>query len=105
MWAKVTRRKYERLGLRCASDMTREEWPLIAPLLPAPKRRGRPRSVDLRAVVDAILYLVRSGCAWRLLPKDFPPPSTVQRYYCEWRDNGLWQKINQVLLMAMREAE
>lgn len=105
MWTKVTRRKYERAGLRYASDMTSKEWPLIAPLLPPAKRRGRPRSVDLRAVVDAILYLVRSGCAWRLLPKDFPPPSTVQRYYYEWRDNGLWQKINHVLLMSLREAE
>ena len=105
MWTKITRRQYERAGLRYASNMKGEEWSLIAPLMPPPKRRGRPREVDLRAVVDALLYLVRSGCPWRMLPKDFPPPSTVQRYYYEWRDNGLWQKINHVLLMALREAE
>lgn len=56
-------------------------------------------------MVDAILCLVRSGCPWRLLPKDFPPPSTVQGYHYEWRDTGLWQKIKHVLLMALREAE
>jgi transposase len=58
----------------------------------------------MRDVVDAIFYIARSGCQWRLLPKDFPPYSTVQRYFYAWRDNGLWQAINHVLLMDVREA-
>jgi putative transposase len=59
---------------------------------------------SLRDVVDAIFYIARTGCQWRLLPKDFPPHTTVQRYFCAWRDNGVWQTINHVLLMEVREA-
>ena len=69
------------------------------------KTLGRPRTTALREVVNAILYLLRSGCPWRLLPKDFPTRSTVQRYCANWRDSGLWARINHQLLMATREAE
>jgi putative transposase len=81
------------------------EWALIAPLLPAAKRGGRPRTTDLRSVVDAILYIASSGCQWRMLPKDFPPVSTVQGYFYAWRDDGLWQGINHLLVMSARELE
>lgn len=105
MWTEITRPKYDRSGLRYASDLTDAEWELIAPLLPAPRRLGRPREVDLREIVNAVLYLLRAGCPWRLLPKDFPPRSTVQGYFYAWRDDGLWQRINHHLMLAAREAE
>ena len=67
----------------------RAEWRLVEPYMPAVKRLGRPRETDLRAIVDAILYIARTGCQWRLLPKDFPPFTTVQGYFYDWRDQGL----------------
>jgi transposase len=103
-WTEITRRQYRRAGQRYSSDMTEEEWALIAPHLPPPRRLGRPRTTDLRAVVDALLYLLTSGCQWRLLPKEFPPYSTVQRFFYRWREDGLWQRINHSLLMQAREA-
>jgi transposase len=104
MWTEITRPKYERKGQRYASDLTDQEWALIEPHLPARKALGRPRKTELRMVVDAILYLLRTGCQWRLLPKDFPPFTTVQGYFYEWRDEGLFERINFELLMQAREA-
>ena len=103
-WTEITRRQYQRDGLRYASDTTPAEWALIEPHLPAPKTCGRPRGTSMRDVVDAIFYIAQSGCQWRMLPKDFPPYSTVQRYFYAWRDNGVWETINHVLLMDVREA-
>src|SRR6516225_3496603 len=77
MWTEITRPKYERAGRRYASDLADAEWRLIEPYMPAVKRLGRPRETDLRAIVDAILYIARTGCQWRLLPKDFPPFTSV----------------------------
>jgi putative transposase len=85
--------------------MMDREWAIIAPLLPASKPGGRPRTTDLRSVGDAILYMASSGCQWRMLPKDFPPVSTVQGYFYAWRDSGLWQTINHLLVMSVRELE
>lgn len=103
-WTEITRPKYQRDGLRYASDTTEAEWSLIEPHLPPPASCGRSRETKLRDVVDAIFYIARSGCQWRLLPKDFPPYSTVQRYFYAWRDSGLWQTINHIQLMDVREA-
>ena len=105
MWTEITRPQYERNTLRYASDLSDAEWDLIAPYMPPPKTLGRPRTTALREVVNAILYLLRSGCPWRLLPKDLPPRSTVQRYFARWRDSGLWAHLNRQLLMATREAQ
>lgn len=105
MWTEITRPKYDRSALRYASDVTDGEWDLIAPLLPGPRRLGRPREVDLREIVNAILYLLRSGSPWRLLPREFPARSTVQDYFYAWRDGGVWQRVNHHLMMAAREAE
>ena len=105
MWTEITRPKYDRRGLRYASDLTDGEWALIEPYLPPIKAVGRPRTTDLREVVNAILYLLRSGCPWRLLPKEFPPRSTVQRYFYAWRDDATWARINHHLVMATRAAE
>jgi transposase len=104
MWTEITRPKYERKGQRYASDLTDAEWALIEPHMPARKTLGRPRKTELRAVVDAILYMLRTGCQWRLLPKDFPPFTTVQGYFYQWRDDGLFERINFELLVQAREA-
>ena len=104
MWTEITRPKYERAGRRYASDLTDAEWRLIEPFMPSVKRLGRPRETDLRAVVDAILYIARTGCQWRLLPKDFPPFTTVQGYFYDWRDQNLFERINFELLLQAREA-
>ena len=90
--------------MRYASDTTDEEWKVIAPHLPPPADCGRTRETDLREVVNSIFYIAQTGCQWRLLPKDFPPYTTVQRYFYAWRDSGVWQTINHVLLMDVREA-
>ena len=104
MWTKITRAKYERREQRYASDLTDAECSLIEPALPLPKALGRPRETDLRAVLDAILYMLRTGCQWRMLPKDFPPFTTVQGYFYDWRDSGLFERINFELLVQAREA-
>ena len=102
-WTAITRPQYRREGQRYASDLSDGEGALIAPYLPAPRRLGRPRTTELRDVVDALLYIAAMGCQWRMLPKDFPPYSTVQAYFYGWRDDGLWQAINHHLVMAARE--
>jgi transposase len=104
VWTDITRPKYSRAGLRYESDTTDGEWAIIGPLLPPPAERGRTRKTDLREVLNAVFYIDQSGCQWRMLPKDFPPFTTVQRYFYAWRDSGLWMAINHVLLMAAREA-
>ena len=80
-WTETTRRQYRRDDLRYASDLRDAEWTLIAPFMPAEHRLGRPRSADLREVVNAMFYIASTGCQWRQLPKDFPPYSTVQGYF------------------------
>ena len=104
-WNDTTRHDYARRGCRYSSDLTDREWELIAPFLPPPRRQGRPRTTDLREVMNAILYMVSAGCQWRMLPKDFPPPSTVQRYFYDWRDSGLLRTVSNHLVMAGRELE
>ena len=104
-WNDIARAEYSRRTPRYASDLTDREWELIAPLMPVPRHLGRPRTTDLREVMNAILYIASTGCPWRYLPKDFPPVSTVQRYFYFWRDEGLWVSINGLLVMAARELE
>jgi putative transposase len=103
MWTETTREKYRRDELRYASDTKPAEWAQIAPLLPPPCRLGRPREWDLRPIVDAILYLLWTGCQWRALPKDFAPRATVQGYFYRWRDDGTWSRINAVLVAQARQ--
>jgi transposase len=102
MWTETTREKYRREELPYASDTRAAEWAQIAPLLPPPRRLGRPREHDLRAILDAILYLLWTGCQWRALPRDFPPRSTVQGYFYRWRDDGTWQRISAALVARAR---
>lgn len=81
------------------TDLSDPEWALLKPLIPAVKLGGRPRSVNIREIVNAIFYIQRSGCAWRLLPHDFAPWKTVYHYFRCWRISGEWQ----VMLKAIRE--
>ena len=94
-WTEFTRKRYERSGVRYTSDASDTEWALIASLMPAAKKVGRPRTTDLRDVFDAILYIATTGCQWSMLPNDFPPVSTVRRYFYDWRDNGLLDEVIQ----------
>lgn len=104
-WTKTARRDYARRAQRYSSDLTDREWALIAPLLPGPRPLGRPRTIDLREVVNAILYLASGGCTWALLPREFPHRSTVQRYFYDWRDSGVLRRINHHLVAAARDLE
>ena len=104
-WTDITRRDYARETARYASDLSDGEWAVIAPLLPGAKPVGRPRVANLREVVNAILYMASTGCQWRMLPKDFPPFTTVQNYFYAWRDIGVLRTINNTLVMAAREQE
>jgi len=104
-WTKITRADYDRQHGRYASDLTDREWALVAGFMPVRRRTGRPRTTELRDVIDAILYMASTGCQWRMLPNDFPPASTVRRYFYDWRDSGLLQTINHHLVMAARDLE
>jgi putative transposase len=104
-WTEITRKRHQRDELRYAGDLRDAEWKLIEPLLPAACRRGRPREVTLRVIMNAILYIAGTGCQWRALPKDFPPCSTVRYYFYKWRGSGLWRTINGALVRRMREKQ
>ena len=98
-WTATTRPKYERKSARYQTDVSDAEWALIAPHL-----SGRPRKWTLRQIFDAILYMLRTGCQWRLLPRDFPPRSTVYHWFARWRGDGTFVATNHALLMKAREA-
>ena len=104
-WTETTRKQHERDELRYASDLRDAEWKLIEPLMPPACRRGRPRKIDLRVIMNAVLYIGATGCQWRALPKDFPPYSTIQHYFYKWRSSGLWRTINGALVRRMRERQ
>ncbi len=94
----MTRSKYP-------TDLTDEQWAILAPLIPPPHRNCRPRKADMREVINAILYLLRTGCAWRLLPHDLPPYRTVFYYSSKWRRCGVWKKIHDKLHERLREQQ
>jgi len=85
------------------SDLTEAEWAILEPLLPPAKRGERPRTVAMRQVLNAIFYVLKSGCQWDMLPRDFPPKGTVYHYYNTWRKDGTWQRINQALREQLRQ--
>jgi len=103
MWTPEDRALYSRDGLRYPSDLTDAEWAAVAPLIPPPKRGGRPRTVDLREVLNGLLYMVENGCKWRGLPKDFPPRSTVHSYLQLWAWDGTLDRIHDALYIDVRE--
>ena len=87
------------------SDLTDAEWGLLEPLLPSPQRGGRPRIYSRREVVNAIMYVLRSGCSWRMLPHDLPPWRTVFHYFRTWRKDGTWESVHAALRERMRLTE
>jgi transposase len=103
MWTKENRGRYDRSGLRYPSDLTDEEWRLVAPLIPAAKRGGGKRSVNLRSVVDGLMYVLSTGCQWRAIPKDLPPRSTVHGYLDLWDYDGTLERIHHALFVQCRE--
>src|SRR5829696_468332 len=86
-----------------ATDLTDGQWALIAPLIPEAGPGGRPRKAPPRELVDAILYFLRAGMAWRLLPHDLPPWQTVYYYLRRWQREGVWDRVHHTLVMADRE--
>ena len=104
-WTGIARREHCREGLRYPSDLTEGGWLLTAPFIPPAKTGGRRRTTDMREVVNALLYIASSSGAWRMLPKCFAPVSTVRRYFYAWRNTGLFETINTVLVMNLREIE
>jgi len=105
MWTAETRGRYDRRGLRYPSDLTDAEWALIAPMIPPAKRGGRKREVNLREVLNGLLYVLETGCPWRHLPKDFPPKSTVHGYFDLWAWDGTLERIHEALYLALRAQE
>ena len=87
------------------SDLTDDEWHILKPLVPKPEPGGRPISHTRRMILNAIFYVNRSGCQWSMLPKDFPPKSTVFDYFSAWRKSGLWERLNECLRLKVRVAE
>ena len=84
------------------SDLKDEEWEILCPLIPAVKPGGRPASYSRREIVNGILYVLRSGCSWRMLPHDFPPWDTVFGYFNRWRKAGVWETIHHTLYEELR---
>jgi putative transposase len=87
-----------------ASDLTDQEWAIWEPLIPPAKPGGRPRTTDMREVLNAIFYVLKTGCQWDMLPRDFPPKGTVYDYYNAWRKTGQWGKWNTIFRERLRQA-
>jgi transposase len=104
MWTTQNRPRYDRDKLRYPSDLTNEEWSLVEPVIPPAKHGGRKREVDVREVVNGIMYVLSTGCQWRYIPKDLPPKSTVHDYLTRWNYDGTIEKMHDALYMQCREA-
>ena len=103
MWTVENRGSYDRGGLRYPSDVTDDEWAHIAPLIPPAKRGGRKRNVDVRDVVNGLMYILSTGCQWRAIPKDLPPRSTLFGYFELWDYDGTLDRIHHSLYVKCRE--
>lgn len=103
MWTTENRHRYNRDKLRYPSDLSTEEWELVAPLIPPAKRGGHKRTVDVREVVNGIMYVLSMGCQWRAVPKDLPPKSTLFDYLDLWNYDGTLMRIHHALYEKCRE--
>ena len=103
MWTTENRARYDRSKLRYPSDLTDEEWSFIKPLLPRARRGGNKRTVDEREVVNGLMFILSTGCQWRSLPKDLPPRSTVNRYFCDWNHDRTLDRLHHALYVQCRE--
>ena len=104
MWKPEHRRAAARPGLRYPSDLTDAEWALVEPMIPPARHGGRPRNVNVREVLNAICYVLWTGCQWKALPKDLPPKSTAHYYFMLWDWDGTLERIHEALYVATREA-
>jgi transposase len=105
MWKPEHRRTADRRGLRYPSDLTDAEWALVGSAIPPAKRGGRRREVNVREVLNAIFYVLSTGCQWAALPKDLPPKSTAHAYFMLWEWDGTLERIHHALYVATRERE
>lgn len=103
MWTTENRNRYDRSKLRYPSDLSDAEWALISPLIPPAKRGGGKRTVNLREVVNGLMYVLSTGCQWRAIPKDLPPRSTVNGYFSLWDYDGTLDRIHHALYVQCRE--
>jgi transposase len=103
MWTTENRRRYDRAELRYPSDLTDDEWAHVEHLIPPAKRGGRRREVDVREVVNGIMYVLSTGCQWRYIPRDLPPRSTLHDYLQRWDYDGTLGKIHHTLYQKCRE--
>jgi transposase len=103
MWTPENRARYDRSKLRYPSDLTDAEWALVAPLIPPAKRGGNKRTVDVREVVNGLMYILSTGCQWAAIPKDLPPRSTVHDYLDLWEWDGTLGRIHHALYVKCRE--
>ena len=103
MWTNENRGRYDRSKLRYPSDLTDEEWALSEPLIPPGKRGGNRRMVNVREVVNGLMYVLSTGCQWRAIPKDLPPRSTVYDYFDLWSWDGTLERIHDALYTRCRE--
>ena len=104
MWTNANRGRYDRSRLRYPSDLTDDEWALVEPLIPPGRRGGGKRTVNLREVVNGLMYILSTGCQWRAIPKDLPPRSTLYDYFDLWTWDGTLDRIHHELYMKCREA-
>src|ERR1017187_6961681 len=105
MWTPENRPLYNRDRLRYPSDLTDAEWQLVEPLLPPAKRGGGGARHDMRGVVNGVMYVLSTGCQWRYIPKDLPPRSTVNGYFCLWAYDGTLEKMHHTLYVKCREQD
>jgi transposase len=105
MWTPEHRLAARRVGQRYDSDLTDEEWTLVEPLIPPPKRGGGKRTVNIREILNGLFYVLWTGCQWKALPKDLPPKSTVHWYLMLWEWDGTLEQIHHTLYVAVREQE
>ena len=103
MWTAENRHRYDRDKLRYPSDLTDAEWQLIKPLIPPAKRGGGKRTVNMREVVNGVMYVLSTGCQWRYIPKDLPPRSTLFDYLDLWSYDGTLDRIHHALYVECRE--
>ena len=103
MWTKENRQRYDRSKLRYPSDLTDEEWAFVAPLIPPARPGGNRRTVNVREVLNGLMYVLSTGCQWRALPKDFPPRSTVHDYFDRWSCEGTLNRIHHELYVKCRQ--